>query len=662
MDALPWLAAENFPDEVMIIGKNFRILWANLQARETYVKAGLPDLRGQPCYWATHRQEGPCREPMHVCPLYEAAESGQSCSATHEHYGSDGEKIHMEITVHPLPDGENFLHLARDVTERVRRSALQEQMWIEIIGQMERIFADLANSQASLDAYAKQLKESETRYRALYDNASVGLYRTRISDGTILLVNDDCARLLGYESGQELIGRSISRFWADPSKRQEFIGLLKERSEVRQFEVEALKRDGSPLTICVSGRLYPENDCLEGAIIDITQRKQVEKALVQSEKLRALGEMASGVAHDFNNILAAIIANAQLLRAASPEDPELGRRLHLIEVAAKDGAETIKRIQEFSRVRKDKNFTAIDLNRLIEEVVLITSPRWKDQSQRIGKTISLKTDLGPLSPLAGNASELKEVVTNIIFNAVDAMHSGGEIRIRTWQEGNFACLAISDTGIGMPRNVRRRVFDPFFTTKGVANAGLGLSVSYGIIRRHDGHIEVESQEAVGTTFTIRLPAGEAGLPEEAPQQAQKPAALRARILLVDDEKIVLETVSEVLAGEGHEVVAASGGREGLAFFRQGGFDLVMTDLGMPEMSGWELAAAIKRLDPMMPVAMITGWGAEFDPEQLSQRGVDLVLAKPFDCTQVSNLVNQAMEIRRSSLASAAPEPGALPPG
>jgi PAS domain S-box-containing protein len=660
---LALLAADHLPDEVMLIGKDYRIIWANRKARETYLRPDTPEVVGQTCYWVTHRESAPCREPLHQCPLHEVIESGQPCSVNHEHYGSDGEKVHMEITVHPLPDGESFLHLARDVTEQVRQSALQEEMWIAIIGQMEHIFADLANSQANLDAYARRLQESETRYRALYDNASVALYRTRASDGTILMANDNYARMLGYDSAEELIGKSIIEHFVDPTRRQEWICALRERREVRQFELEMLRRDGSRITVCRSGRIYPENDCIEGAVIDITQRQQMEKALVQSEKLRALGEMASGVAHDFNNILSAIIANAQLLEAASP-NPDWRHRLHLIQVAAKDGAETIKRIQEFSRVRKDKNFSAIDLNQLIEQVVLITSPRWKDQSQRLGKTISLNTQLQDLPTLAGNPSEIKEVITNIIFNAVDALPQGGEINIRTWQEEQTACLTISDTGAGMPTQVRRRVFDPFFTTKGVTNSGLGLSVSYGIIRRHDGQIEVESQEGAGTTFTIRLPLTEVPQPE-AKEEPPQLNGQKARILLVDDEEMVLETLSEVLSGEGHQVVTASGGRQALERFSGGSFDLVLTDLGMPEMSGWELAATIKQQDPAMPVAMITGWGAEFSPEQLHERGVDLVLAKPFECSQVAGLVSRALDVRQKLLTTGAPtrpgEPAATHP-
>jgi PAS domain S-box-containing protein len=652
VDGFPALVAECLPDEIMVIRKDFKVVWCNRKAKETYESDLIKDVRGQTCYWVTHRLNSPCREPMHVCPLYQAMESGQPCCVTHEHYGSDGEKVHMEITVIPLPGGDCFLHMARDVTDSIRQSALQEEMWIAIIGQMERVFADLANSQTSLDAYAERLKESETRYRLLYENASVGLYRTRVSDGFILMANDNYARMLGYDRAEELIGQSIQDRYIDPTKRQEWICALRER-EVRQFEMEMLRRDGSQITVCRSGRLCPENDCIEGAVVDITARKQMEKALIQSEKLRALGEMASGVAHDFNNILSTIIANAQMLEPAVT-DPDCRRRLNLIEIAAKDGAETIKRIQEFSRVRKDKNFQAIDFNTLIEQVVLITSPRWKDQSQRQGKTITLNTDMEPLAPLAGNAAELKEVITNLIFNAVDAMPKGGEITIRTRQEGGYACLSIKDTGAGMPPHVRRRVFDPFFTTKGVTNSGLGLSVSYGIIHRHDGHIEVESQEGEGTAFTIRLPVNEGLVTRKEEEKPEKVVCQEAHILLVDDEEMILETLSEVLESDGHKVVAANGGREGLARFQEGAFDLVLTDLGMPEMSGWELAAAIKQIDPAMPVAMITGWGAEFTSEQLKARGIDLIMAKPFECAQISGLVAQAMELRQKALGGQRP--------
>ncbi|MFH0809636.1 MAG: response regulator [Pseudomonadota bacterium] len=649
MNELPATIAESLPDEVLVIGKDYEIVWANRRAREAFAGRGVADPVGLKCHGAIHQQDSPCDASQIICPLSEALESGRSCCVTHSHGEREGRKIHMEIRVMPLPNDGGLLYMARDITERAHLTSLQEEMWVQIIEQMERIFADLANSQSNLDAYAKRLKESENRYRALYENASVGLYRTRISDGTILTVNDDFARLFGYDRAEEITGQSITQFYADPGKRHELLMTLKEQGEVRQYEVETIRRDGTPFSVYVSGRMYPETDCIEGAVFDITSRKQMEKALIQSEKLRALGEMASGVAHDFNNILSAIIGNAQMLETSAKHDPELRRRLHLIQVAAKDGAETIKRIQEFSRVRKDKNFSVIDLNNLVEEAILITSPRWKDQSQRLGKTINLKTHLSSVPALAGNASEMKEVVTNIIFNAIDAMPKGGEIDITTWHDSRYACLAVEDTGSGMPSHIRRRVFDPFFTTKGVTNAGLGLSVSYGIVRRHEGHIEVESKEGVGTKIVVRLPVNEKPperVEEEEPQPKDYP---RARILLVDDEEMVLETVSEVLASEGHEVVAAASGIDGLEKFREGAFDLVLTDLGMPEMSGWELAAAIKNISPDIPVAMITGWGAEFTREQLRERGVDLVLAKPFDCVQIARLVNQAMEIRRKAL-------------
>jgi len=676
MGSLPEAVAESLRDEVLVIGRDMRILWANGSARATYGEK----LIGEHCYYVTHRLKHACREPMHVCPLYEVLESGQPCTVTHLHTGVGGQQIHMEITVHPVEweGGTAFLHLARDITDRIRQSELQEEMWIEIIGQMESIFAELANSQADLETYAARLQESEERYRELYENASVGLYRTRISDGQVLMVNEDWARLMGFAGEEEALGAQVVDCYPEPEKYQEFLRLLHDRGEVRQYELEVARPDGSRATICVSGRIYPERGYIEGAAIDISQRRQMEKALSQSDKLRALGEMASGVAHDFNNILASIIANVQLLRKNGDMDPEMQKRLGIIEVAAKDGAQTIRRIQEFSRLRKDRDFQRINLNKLVEEVVLITQPRWKDQSQKLGRTITLDCDLKPLPPMAGNAAEIKEVLTNLIFNAVDAMPEGGGMTIRTWSlnaggseaKDGTIYLTFSDSGQGMPPNVRRKVFDPFFTTKGVTNSGLGLSVSYGIVRRHGGSIEVESEEGCGTTFSLEFPVSD--IPEEefvAPRE-QTAGTPKANILVVDDEAMVLETLIEVLTGEGHDCTGVTNGKEALARFREGRYDIVLTDLGMPEMSGWEVAAAVKQLSPKTPVAMITGWGVEFDREQLASRGVDLVLAKPFDCNQVASLVSKALGTggMEPSASSSTPIPnqqtqveGVLPP-
>ncbi|MBI3781614.1 MAG: response regulator, partial [candidate division NC10 bacterium] len=380
----------------------------------------------------------------------------------------------------------------------------------------------------------------------------------------------------------------------------------------------------------------------QGIARDITERKQLEQQLLRAERLHALGEMSSGVAHDFNNILGAILGRAQLLRRAE-RDEETHRGLEAIEKAALDGANTVRRLQHFTRKRREEEFFPVDLNQAIKDALAITEARWKDEANLAGVTIEVATDYGNISPAMGNISELREVLTNMIFNAIEAMPEGGKLTFKTEEAGGWVCLSVSDTGIGMSGDVRARIFDPFFTTKGVKGTGLGMSVSYGIIRGHNGDINVESHPGQGTTMLIKLPIPAKLRP--APQPKLIPSAKPGRILVIDDDGMVRELLSDILQAAGHTVVKAAGGREGIRLFRQDAFDLVLTDLGMPDCSGWEVAAAVKGIAPKTPVALVTGWGLTLDRRKMKESGVDLVLNKPFQYPEVMALVAEGMELR-----------------
>jgi len=241
---------------------------------------------------------------------------------------------------------------------------------------------------------------------------------------------------------------------------------------------------------------------------DITERKRMEEAFIQSEKLKALGEMAGGVAHDFNNLLAIILGNAQLLERGLNryKAEEIKERLNTIARTAYEGGETVRRLQHFTdREVSAENFTKIDLNEIVRSAISSTSPRWKDEAEARGVTIRIKEKLGKLPSILGSRSELMEVLTNLIFNAVESMREGGEITVRTEAKKNKLYLYFTDTGQGIPDTIKEKIFDPFFTTKGPKASGLGLSVSYGIIKRHRGKIKVESSKGKGITFTISMP-------------------------------------------------------------------------------------------------------------------------------------------------------------
>ena len=389
-------------------------------------------------------------------------------------------------------------------------------------------------------------------------------------------------------------------------------------------------------------RNYLKSVAASAAQAEQAERERMHEHYAQMEKLSALGELASGVAHNFNNTLTGILARAQLMLDAS-EMTDVRRGLRIIIQTAEDGAKTVKRIQDFARQRRDQDFVRIDVDQLMLEVAEITRPRWKDHAEAANVHIKLVRQIGSNAVIMGDAGELREVLVNMVFNAVDAMPDGGTLTLSTQDGGEEVVLTVADTGTGMAEEVRSRIFDPFFTTKGKAGMGLGLSVSYGIIRRHEGRVDVESEVGRGTTFRMRFPVvGESDtlrIHETGPLPPVR-ADGSLRILVVDDEDYVRELLADILEREGCEVVLAGEGREALTLFEGQGFDAVFTDVGLPGMSGWELARAVRERDGRLALAVITGWGDTVTAEEQSAAQADWVIPKPFTVERIAGLVDE----------------------
>jgi signal transduction histidine kinase len=383
----------------------------------------------------------------------------------------------------------------------------------------------------------------------------------------------------------------------------------------------------------------------------IAEQERIREQFSQLEKLSALGELASGVAHDFNNTLAGILGRAQLLKRT--RDPEkLARGLDIIIKAAEDGGKTVKRIQDFARQRKDHDFAPVAVDHLLFDVSEITRPRWKIASAAVNVHINLDVRIDTSALVMGDESEMREVLVNMVFNAIDAMPQGGILTLAADEVDGQVEISVGDTGLGMSHEVRTKIFDPFFTTKGKAGMGLGLAVSYGIVRRHNGVILVESEEGKGTTFRIRLPVAEgvtaAQLPESqlspvSDEAAITPVSQKTKILVVEDEEPVRELLRDILESEGHSVTLAQSGREALSIFASIKFDAVFTDLGMPGMSGWELARAIRGQDDRIPIAVITGWGEGVSSTEQEDAQINWVVTKPFTTSRIVELGNDVLQ-------------------
>lgn len=407
-------------------------------------------------------------------------------------------------------------------------------------------------------------------------------------------------------------------------------------------EVEAARLLAALAAIAVeNSQLYDE---LRQANVEL---ESTLEQLVQSEKTRALGEMSAGIAHEFNNVLAIIVGKVQLMLERH-QDASVREDLGVIEEAAWRAADTVRRLQRYALTRMDEKPTALDLNRLIDDAVTLTRPRWKDEAEARGIRVEVVTDLEETSPVLGDPADLREMVTNLILNALDAMPHGGRLSFSTRRRSHAVELVVTDTGVGMPEEVRRRVFEPFFTTRSPQRTGLGLSVVHGIVARHRGSIEIESEEGRGTTVRITLPttpsAGALSAPSTGPPGEAASGA--ATILVIEDEDRLRRMLVEILTQAGHSVEAAPDGLDGLARFQGGRFDLVVTDLSMPECSGLEVARGVKKLSPGTPVVLITGWGDLLDPARIEEAGVDLMIVKPFRVERVLTVVADALRLGR----------------
>jgi signal transduction histidine kinase/CheY-like chemotaxis protein len=365
-------------------------------------------------------------------------------------------------------------------------------------------------------------------------------------------------------------------------------------------------------------------DRLQQALDDV---EAAQARLVQGETLRALGELAAGMAHHLNNLLSVILGRVELLLTADA-DPAHRERLDMVRRAARDAADVVRRMLRFTQGQDFSELTSVDVNALASEVIDLLRPRWDEEAQLQGVRIDVRFEPGEIQTARGDAAAIREVLMNLLVNAIEALPQGGTIVVKTWASGDAIHGSISDSGTGMSEALQARATEPFFTTKGPKGTGLGLSASYGILEQHGGDLTIDSAEGQGTTVTIRLPA--AGAPPPTLPDAPPPAAPRGlRILLVDDQHNVRRVLADVLMAEGHHVVDVAGGADALARLEHGApFDAVFTDLRMPDMTGWQVARAVKARWPKLTVVVITGWPEDAEGGADDRAAVDFLIPKP----------------------------------
>jgi signal transduction histidine kinase/CheY-like chemotaxis protein len=362
----------------------------------------------------------------------------------------------------------------------------------------------------------------------------------------------------------------------------------------------------------------------------------------QRHRMETLGRMTMGIAHDFNNLLSGILGHAELLRrtpSVSSGSTAAAEHVQTIEQAALDGAALIRKIQQYIRQEKQIDFELVDLRSVIQDSVTLTRPYWYNEPRRQGIATQTEVDLGEIPLILGSASELRDVFVNLILNAVQAMPSGGVIRLSTrFEPESGVIVEIADTGTGMTDRVRARIFEPMFTTKGKSGTGMGLAVCYGTVQEHEGEIDVETRLGYGTKFTITFPA----TPDvrAAPEADVLDRDRRSvRILVVDDEPMVRRVLDRLLSLRGHEVVQADSGEEALAITSTQSFDVIITDQGMPDMSGRQLAHKLRSRFSHVPIILLTG-----DTEAgTTDRDISLVLSKPFKSDMLERTIQTLVD-------------------
>ncbi len=424
------------------------------------------------------------------------------------------------------------------------------------------------------------------------------------------------------------------------------------RSEKEALQVKVITTEEQCRTLYDQVRL---TDGLQKAYEEL---RRTQQSVVQQERLRALGQMASGVAHDVNNALSPVIAYSELLLSTLPDLPEVSRHyLQTINQAGGDIAKIVARMREFYRRRSDsEELSEVNINKTVEEVVELTRPRWRDLPQREGISIQIQRELEPnLSLLLSDPSELREALINLVFNAVDALPQGGIITLATRSvnrppaEGNGDSepqiqVEVRDNGIGMDEKTRQRCLEPFFSTKAQrGGTGLGLAMVYGMAQRHDGSIEVESAPGFGTCIRLTLPIRENVASTGRVSLLQNKQKRSLNILCIDDDEKVRQLLNDCLTHFNHRVMVASGGKDGVEMFRAAmlksqPYEVVITDLGMPDVDGHHVARTIKAESPKTPVIMITGWGTIMKEDGEPTPEVDAVVGKPPNMQELNNLL------------------------
>lgn len=495
-----------------------------------------------------------------------------------------------------------------------------------------------------IDDTTAGLEKTTELLRHSLDGAYDAMYAASL-DGKILWANRRAEELFGL-NGARLEGESCFESIApEDLDRARASFDLAARGDARGFEAQLVAGGTSARRVLVTNSpIYAAGTvaAVLGIVRDVTEERLATERMMRDDKLRALGQLAWGIAHNFNNSLTAVIGYTQLVLNRVSDDA-IRRYLGTVEKSALDAAKMVERIQNFARQQKDDAMGQVDLNQTIRDALDLTRSRWRDDARAAG--IAYDVIFRPADGVVTlcDQSAMREVFVDLIINSIDAMPEGGRLTITTSVEGNALFITFADTGSGMTDETRERLFEPFYTTKGAKGRGMGLAVTYGIIERHGGEIQVTSEPGHGATFAIKLSLSQE--PDIEPECIPADYSVRpSSVLVVDDEAPVRVLLSEILRARGHRVLTAEDGLAGLRAVEQTRFDMVITDLSMPGADGWTVAGELRRRWPDTKLVILTGYGgfAELAVPGGDTSIVDALISKPFNVTEIDGTLNRLL--------------------